>query len=715
MAIIGKIRSKSGLVIGFVAVALVLFVLSDFLTNKNGGQDPNDMVAGEVFGEDIKLLDYNQQSQAAIDQARQNAPDQYTEDMGDRLREEVWNQMVNRMIFDKELSSFNFVITPAELNDLIYGDNIQEYIKNTAMFKNRFTGEFSVDSVKAWRKRIDQSPDGKRWWVQNIETPVKDNRGINKYFNLITKGMYVTTAEANRDNIDQNRKYKIKYVVQQFSNIPDSTIKVTDEDIKKYYEANKHRKKYEQQVGSRTISYVEFLLVPSQADIDATKLQAEDIAARFKDETNDSSFVMTYAETKVYNDAFMAPGMYPAEIDSVIQKADSGSVIGPYRDGDFWKIMKVRGMKMEPEASVRHILVGFNTPGGKTRTKEEASKRADSILNVLKRDKSKFDELVKLSDDGGSVNNGGVYEYFPKGRMVKPFEDASFNGKMNVIQKVETDYGFHLVEPLQRRDAKRVKTAMVDIKIIPMKESNMAVRAQAVDFLANLKDATKFQETAQKLKLNVQTREIADNQRSVDGTNGGRVVASFAHEGNINDVSEPLLFKGSDRPRQPNEQYDRYVVAKLDKIKKKGIPEFEDVKEMMKFQVIREIKGKQEAEKMKGAKSLEELATKMNTVVREAELSFSTSTIPGLQQGGTEYAVIGSIFSMKKPGDMSVPLKGSNGVYVVVLTSVTEAPALANPEQSKTQLTGIVRGRAQSDAYSALRTLAKIEDKRPMN
>lgn len=717
MAIIGKIRSKSGLLVGFVFVSLAVFILSDQLNNKGGGgSDLSDSAAGEVFGTEINMQEYDQEVQARIAAARENAErtgQPYNEDMDDRIRDEVWNQRVNDIIWKKEIhNGFNVNVTTAELNDLLYGNNIPDYIKQSGMFNNSM-GQFSVDSVKSLRQRIEMmDAQAKQWWVENIERPVKETRKITKYFNMVAKGMYVTKAEAERDHVDKNRRFKIRYVAQQFKDIPDSTIKVTDEDIREYYNKNKHRKKYES-FGSRSFSYIEFLLVPTQEDYNEAKNRMEGLYERFKNSKNDSAFVMTYAETKMFNDQYSQPGQFPADVDSLVQKSDSGTIIGPFQQGDYWKMVKVRGVKTEPEARVRHILLS-NDKG----SMDVLKKRADSIINVIKKNNN-FEEMVTtFSDDPGSKGTGGVYEWFPKGRMVKPFEDAAFDGKLNSLIKVETEYGLHIVEPLGRRESKRVKAATVDIKVRPMKETDMAVRGRAVDFLGKITESSKFQEIAQKEKLNVQTKDLAYNQTNIDGTQGTRALAIWVQnhmEGDLTD--NPILVKGNEQMamRMPGGQYDRYVVARLDNIREKGVPEFDDVKEIMKIEVIRKKKGEQLAQQMKGATSLEQLATTLKTTVRETEISFTSSSFPDLPEAGTEYSVIGTIFSMQKPGDMSVPIKGNNGTYVVVLTSITEAPALTNVEESRKMLTGIVRGNAQNVAYAALRELAKIQDNRKMN
>jgi peptidyl-prolyl cis-trans isomerase D len=744
MAIIGKIRSKSGLLVGFIAVALLLFVLSDLLSNKGGAPAPTDRIAGEVFGEEISYMEYEKEYEIAEGNKKQEILNQranqirqqvmfqmmasgkkmtqqemeqqvqmemekarmeitLTDAEKDQLREQVWGQLINRRLFDRAYNALGVNVSPGELNDLLFGENIQDYVKSAEMFKNA-QGQFSVDSVKRLRQRVEASAEGKSWWVNAFEIPLKDQRKFTKYFNLISKGMYVTTAEVKYDHIATNRKYKIKFVNKSFEQIPDSTIKVTDEEIKTYYEKHKHRKKFEQ-YGSRKYAYVEFPMVIGQADIDFAKAEADKVYEKFKASKDDSLFVMTYSESKMFNEMFDQPGKYPADVDSLIQKADSGTIVGPYMDGNFWKMVKVRESKFEEQAKVRHILIAYSgamRADGVTRTKDQAKALADSIVNALRKKGDWGVMLNKYNDDKASTANGGVYEWFNKEMgFTQKFKDFAFQGKKGEVKSVETEFGYHVMEVLGQRNQKVIKSALVDLKITPMKETEMAVREKAVEFLSKISDATKFQQVAQDMKLVVKSNEIAYNQQDIDQrmpTPAGRIFASNLMRLNENDLSQPFLFNSS------------YVVVKLEAIKNPGLPEFEDVKEIMKFEVIREKKAEMEAAKMKGAKSLEELASRLKLEVKTADITFSMANIPGTT--GAEYGVIGSICSMQKPGDMSVPLKGKNGVYVVVLQGITEAPELKDMTPVRANMTSAIRSRAQNDVYMAMRTLAKIVDKR---
>ena len=79
-------------------------------------------------------------------------------------------------------------------------------------------------------------------------------------------------------------------------------------------------------------------------------------------------------------------------------------------------------------------------------------KLADSILYAIRRDSSKFRSLVsKYSDDPGSISNGGVYSWFPKGQMTPEFEEFSFSKRVGRSGVVRTNYGFHVIQVLGRK------------------------------------------------------------------------------------------------------------------------------------------------------------------------------------------------------------------------------------------------------------------------
>ncbi|MBD3375962.1 hypothetical protein GF406_13080 [candidate division KSB1 bacterium] len=105
----------------------------------------------------------------------------------------------------------------------------------------------------------------------------------------------------------------------------------------------------------------------------------------------------------------------------------------------------------EPKtATVRHILL--MTQGKSEDEKAEIRNQAEELVERAKSGED-FAELAKqYSEDPGSKEKGGLYEDFPKGRMVKSFEDASFNLPIGSISDVvETEYGYHVIKIVDRK------------------------------------------------------------------------------------------------------------------------------------------------------------------------------------------------------------------------------------------------------------------------
>jgi foldase protein PrsA len=135
-------------------------------------------------------------------------------------------------------------------------------------------------------------------------------------------------------------------------------------------------------------------------------------------------------------------------------------------------------------ASVRHILL---MTGEKNETEKEEVHRKMEELLARARSGEDFAELAKeFSEDTGSKNNGGLYENFGRGEMVKPFEDAAFSVPEGEISDIiETTYGYHILKVIDRKKETR-----------PIEE----VRSEIEDKLKQTKRAYVFKEHMEQLK-----------------------------------------------------------------------------------------------------------------------------------------------------------------------------------------------------------------------
>jgi parvulin-like peptidyl-prolyl isomerase len=136
-------------------------------------------------------------------------------------------------------------------------------------------------------------------------------------------------------------------------------------------------------------------------------------------------------------------------------------------------------------ATVRHILVATE---GKTEAEKAAAKtKIEGLLSEAKAG-ADFAELAKkYSEDPGSKDNGGLYEDFPRGQMVKPFEDAAFSVPVGEISGViETSYGYHILKVIDRKKETRPFEAVRPELEAQLKRSQQGQAVQ--DYIQGLKD-----------------------------------------------------------------------------------------------------------------------------------------------------------------------------------------------------------------------------------
>lgn len=103
------------------------------------------------------------------------------------------------------------------------------------------------------------------------------------------------------------------------------------------------------------------------------------------------------------------------------------------------------------QAKVRHILI--RAEAGNAEAEKEALAKIEDIAKRAK--KEDFAKLAStLSEDPGSKANGGLIDYFSKGKMVPEFEQVAFSAKLNELSApVKTQYGYHLILVLDRKPA----------------------------------------------------------------------------------------------------------------------------------------------------------------------------------------------------------------------------------------------------------------------
>lgn len=133
---------------------------------------------------------------------------------------------------------------------------------------------------------------------------------------------------------------------------------------------------------------------------------------------------------------------------------------------------------MQPEAvRASHILVKVE-PGSADAAKQAARTKAEDLLKQVNGG-GDFAALAQQHSQDGSAAGGGDLGFFPRGQMVKAFEDAAFTMKPGApSQLVESEFGFHIIRVTDHRTARTVPLAEVNDRIA------MALRQQKQQELA---------------------------------------------------------------------------------------------------------------------------------------------------------------------------------------------------------------------------------------
>lgn len=117
---------------------------------------------------------------------------------------------------------------------------------------------------------------------------------------------------------------------------------------------------------------------------------------------------------------------------------------------DYYVTNQARFVRPE-EINVRHVLIKVDS-GADGAVVAEARKKIEQVLAEAKQG-ADFSELAKKYSQGPSAPRGGELGFLPRGRLVKPFEDAAFTLKAGEISDiVRTRYGFHIIKIEARRE-----------------------------------------------------------------------------------------------------------------------------------------------------------------------------------------------------------------------------------------------------------------------
>ncbi|MBM72040.1 MAG: hypothetical protein CL847_04575 [Crocinitomicaceae bacterium] len=681
MAMIEKIRNQRGLLIVVLGIGMLGFLVPFdaviALTGQGAARNVGSVNGSSISGQEYQIAVQNRRSLGFT---------------GDGLTNEVWNDLTTDLVLADEFSNAGIVVSDKEYQEMLFGDIDSGYMSR-AFYSN-------ADNKRTWVENFTQmltTPRGQQNFLRYKDVIVS-KRKREKFDALVNRGVYANSLEGKYEYLNGNRQAEFKYVVKLFKNIPDSAVNVSENDVRAYYNSHKSDKEFEQSEG-RDVTLIKIPVGASVEDLDAVNTELAEIKEAWSNIEDKKAF----AEA---DESGLITTLRPSQVETSVDESSFfdvkvGSMVGPYSKGDKMIIANVLNRSMVPDtaASVRHILLQAKD----VKDSEEMAKlnaKADSLVKIIKSGQDFGGLAARYSDDPGSKSNGGVYDFFPKGQMVPPFNDFSFNKRIGTIGSVETSYGVHVIEVLDRRyKIEEAEVAMITRQLGASEATKRDAYSAANEFAIEYSNKEDLVAAAEEAGYTTsEAVNVIRAAQTLSGIRDARELVGWIYSAEEGEISHPII---ADKT---------YIVAVVDLIKEDGEPSFEAVEDKMIEGATKEAKAELYAELMDG-NNLEEIASNIGGSVRTAfKANMKTSAISG-SGSGAEPVVVGSAFSIPI-GNMSNPIVGDNGVWVIAPQEITEPEEKTDFLEEQTQLVTRAQGGLSIAVTNAMVESSNVEDNR---
>ena len=353
-----------------------------------------------------------------------------------QAREAAWQDNIDRLPFVPNAEAAGIQVGKEEMLDLTAGEYVSPIMANNPYFVDE-TGQFSADRLRDFIDAVNSGnvdPRFTAYW-EYLQNAIKTGQYYTKYNALFTASNYENPLMLEKAIEGNNNTADVEFVMIPLGYAKDSTVVVSDKEIRDYY--NAHKDFFKQQA-SREIEYAVFEVVPSEQDIAAegenfTKLYDEFAAAEnvraFLQRNSDRQWSDTYYKAGELNTV-------NRDVEAFVS-ANNGGVSPIIQSGNtFYAARVVETAQVPDSVYVRHILLRG----------ADAQHLADSLLGVV--NKGNFSTLAALySDDKGSNDGGelGNIGWMTQNYMIEGLESV-ITAKPGVPYQVKTKYGIHIVE-----------------------------------------------------------------------------------------------------------------------------------------------------------------------------------------------------------------------------------------------------------------------------
>lgn len=655
MASLQKIRNHGALLIAIVGLAMLAFILGDFLNSGSSFFNRSRENVGVIEGQKIHYTEY----EAAKDQLTEvykieSGRTDFDEDTYAQIRNQVWNMYVMDYTLRAQAEKIGMEITPDELTELCVGENVHQIIRGRRAFAGE-DGQFSREAVKGLISAINNGSDdaeqnanlkqAKDYWLY-WEKAVRISYMQEKYTALLQHLLKANSLDAEFAFNGRQNGVAVDYVMKPYYAVADSLVKVSDGDIKKLY--NQHKEQYKQ-TPNRAIKYIAFDIVPSEDDFKAAETMMNNLKDEFKT-TDDISLVVNTNSDIMYDGRDYSEESVPAQFKEFAFAKGA-------KAGDCTDIL----FENNTYSMARIMQAGYSMP--------------DSV------------ELKAIVEDGEDQELG----WFKATDLPKNIAEPALKGKRGERFTVAIGMGEQTYEIMEiGKPTPKVKLAILAREVTPSSKTYSVIYNNAKQFIVNNNNAEALEAAAQEAGMTVVPQyNLTATTDKVGQLKSSRPIVRWAFEAKEGAVSDVF------------ECGQQFIVAALTEVNDGEYRPLEAVRAELMYEATNNAKAAYLKKELKGIESLEAAAEKLGQPVQHIERVALGDSRFG--NAGMEPAVIGKAIAQGENA-LSEPIQGNMGVYVVKTGAANNAAETFVVETEKAQL-------ASRYAYLPYQAMQLLEDK----
>lgn len=709
MATLQNIRSKGPLLVIVIGLALFAFIAGDAWKVLQPHQSHD---VGEVNGETISAQDY----QALVEEYTEvvkfsSGANALNDEQTNNIKDEVWKNYVENKLIQNEAEKLGLTVSKAEIQAII-NEGVHPMLQQTP-FRNPQTGAFDKDMLKKFlvdyakmnkanmpAQYVEYYDSMYKFW-SFVEKTLIQARLQEKYQALIAKSLFSNPVEAEdafNARVDQT---DLLLAAVPYSSIVDSTITITDADLKAAYE--KKKEQFRQYVETRNIKFIDVQVTASPEDRAALQKEMEEYTEQLNNNSSDyTTFVRSTGSAQPYIDLYYTTKALPADVVARLDSVSVGGVYGPYYNGadnTLNSFKKIASASMPDSIEYRQIQVVADN-ADKTKT------LADSIYKAIKGG-ADFAEIAKRYGQTGESNwiSSANYEGAQIDGDNLKYITAITTAPQNELTNLALGQANVILQVTNKKAAKnKYKVAVIKRPVEFSKETYSKAYNDFSQFIATNNTLEKMIANAEDAGYRLLDRtDLYSSEHGIGGVKGTKEALRWAFSAKPGEVSG--LYECGES--------DHMMVVGVASIIPEGYRPLAMVKDLLRGEILRDKKAEKIMAEMKaaGATSFDQyknMAEAVSDSVKHVTFA-APAYVPAL---GTSEPLVSAYASVAQINQLSAPIKGNGGVFVLQPYAKEKLNETYNQETEETNLENMYSRLAGRQFINDLYLNAEVVDNR---